>query len=228
MQKTLLLILVAVTAGAAGYWFARDPAQIDLIQAKNPSIESPEKQTPKIQVIPDRLPEFTLNDRDNRPTPISSFTQPILVLNFWATWCEPCRREIPLLRKLRRERGGQGVEIVGIAVDFREPVLKYAEKVGLDYPLLIGEQDAIDAIDALGLPGAFPATVFFDAQRRIVVSKLGELHAEQAAFILDRVAAVNAGQLALPAAKQQINEQLAKLAAERARESPAPPKPASG
>lgn len=141
----------------------------------------------------------------------------VLVVNFWATWCEPCRREIPLLLKLRREHAADGVEVVGIAVDSRDAVLKYAQDMHIDYPVLVGEQEGFEAVQAFGMETVLPFTVFTDRQARIVTLKVGELHADEAAFILDRVKDVDSGRLALADARRQISAQIAQLAAERAR-----------
>ena len=108
------------------------------------------------------------------------------MVNFWATWCDPCRREIPLLKSLRHERSGDRLEIVGIAVDFRDAVLHYTREIGIDYPVLIGEKDGLEAIEAFGMDTVFPFTVFADRQGRIVTVKVGELHRDEADFILDR------------------------------------------
>ena len=166
---------------------------------------------PPARVIPDTLPEFSLATLEGPPRSLSSFDHPSLVVNFWATWCAPCRREIPLLRQMRRERAEQGVEVVGIAVDFRDDVVKYAREIGLDYPLLIGEQDGMDAANAFGMDLLLPFTVFADSQRRIVAVKVGELHAEEASFILDQVARLNAGQIPLEQAKRLIGAELERL-----------------
>ena len=99
-----------------------------------------------------------------------------MIVNFWATWCAPCRREIPLLRRFRQSTADEGFQVVGVAVDFREDVLKYAKEIGIDYPLLIGEQDGLDAVSKFGLGSlGFPFTVFTDNQHRIIVFHLGEL-----------------------------------------------------
>ena len=143
------------------------------------------------------------------------------MINFWATWCSPCRREIPLLKTLRHERAGDGLEIVGIAVDFREAVQKYAREMGIDYPVLVGEQDALDAIAAFGMDTVFPFTVFADRQGRIVTLKIGELHADEARFILDEVKAIDKGRTELAAAKKEIADGVSALAAKRAQQEEA-------
>jgi hypothetical protein len=95
-------------------------------------------------------------------------------------------------------------------------VLKFADKIGIDYPLLIGEQDAMDVANRLGVDLVFPFTVFADRERRIVAVKIGELHEDEAAFILQKVAELNAGSGQLPAIQEQIAVELRRIAAARA------------
>ena len=171
------------------------------------------------RVIPAVLPDFALATVEGPLRKLSSFQHPSLIVNFWATWCAPCRREIPLLRQLRNERGERGVEVLGIAVDFREDVLKYAAKIGLDYPLLIGEEDGLAAADAFGIDPMFPFTVFADAKRCIVAVKVGELHADEAAFILDHIELLNAGRLTLEVVQTLIRAELQRLDALRVEKS---------
>lgn len=139
-----------------------------------------------------------------------------MLVNYWATWCAPCRREIPLLNELRSEHGKQKLEVVGIAVDFRDDVLKYAQETTIAYPLLIGEEDGLAAVQAMGMQPAFPFSVFADSQQRIVALKVGELHRDEAELILDRVAQVDAGTLPLQQAREEITEGLKELATRRA------------
>jgi len=76
-------------------------------------------------------PALALNDLGGAPRTLGDYRGRILLVNFWATWCEPCRREIPLLKSLRRQRSADALEIVGIAVDFRDAVIKYAREIGM-------------------------------------------------------------------------------------------------
>jgi peroxiredoxin len=230
MKKLLLpIVLLAVAAGAAMYFWTQSrttaPAGAQAATAV-PGMPATAGSTgaaggkKTARVIPEVLPDFTLATLEGPPRALSSYQHPSLVVNFWATWCAPCRREIPLLRQLRAERGARGVEVLGIAVDFREDVEKYVAKIGLDYPLLIGEEDGLAAADAFGIDPAFPFTVFADAQRRIVAVKVGELHSDEAAFILDHIELLNAGRLPLEEVQGLIRAELQRLEALR-QEKPA-------
>jgi thiol-disulfide isomerase/thioredoxin len=168
--------------------------------------------------VPAQLPDIVLPDLDGRRRSLAEWRGRPLAINFWATWCEPCRREIPLLETLRRPGAG-GLEVIGIAVDFRPAVLKFARDMHMDYPVLIGEQDGMKALDAFGMEPVLPFTVFADGKGRIVTLKLGELHPDELRLIIPRLQDVDAGRLELAAAREQITAGLKDLAIERARQS---------
>jgi thiol-disulfide isomerase/thioredoxin len=172
---------------------------------------------PPKKTVPDSLPDITLADVAGKPTKLASFGNRPLMVNFWATWCAPCRREIPLLNRLRTQRKAQNVEIVGIAVDFREDVLRFVQKVPLEYPLLIGEEDGLAAADAFGMGMAFPFSIFVDSQNRILTIKVGELHEDEANFAFDRVRDIDNGVLTREAAQAAVTEAFRAMAAERAK-----------
>lgn len=162
--------------------------------------------------IPPLLPAFTLADLRGVPTPIAHWKGKSLVINFWATWCAPCRREIPMLGHLAAQWGDRGIVVVGIAVDHAQAVASYAQELKIPYPLLVGEQDALDAAGALGVPSpVFPFTVFTDSAGEIVALYIGELHPAQADLILSRVQSVDRHELALPEARRSIAAGLARL-----------------
>jgi thiol-disulfide isomerase/thioredoxin len=163
-------------------------------------------------VIPDHLPQFSLNDRAGKPTSIAAFAGRSLVINFWATWCAPCRREIPLLETLHAEWAGRGVSVIGIAVDYRDKVLEFADRFQIGYPLLIGEQEALDAAAQFGVTApVFPFTVFTDRRGEVVAVYLGELHRVQADVFLKAVQDLDHGRVQLPAARKAIAEALSAL-----------------
>jgi thiol-disulfide isomerase/thioredoxin len=173
--------------------------------APNPSDLAQTSDTLPAPQIPDRLPEFSLGDRTGKATSIRSFSGKSLIINFWATWCAPCRSEIPLLKTLNTEWGGRAISVVGIAVDRRDKVLEFADRFKIAYPLLIGEQDALDAASALGMTTpVFPFTVFTDRRGEVVTLFVGELHRPQAELILGQVEDLNQDRIELPAARRAI------------------------
>ena len=215
--------LVAVVACWAGIrvYSVRTAVQGTAVPAGEASPQTPadfaaslEDAPPPPVKIPDHLPSFSLNDRAGVPTPIATWAGKSLVLNFWATWCAPCRREIPLLQALQGELAAEDVTIVGIAVDHREEVAAYAEQLKIRYPLLVGEQDALDVAAAFGVKSpAFPFTVFTDRRGEVVALYMGELHRSQAGLILGVVRSLNQDRLTLPEARRVIAEGLSGLAA---------------
>jgi thiol-disulfide isomerase/thioredoxin len=235
MNRSLILGLVVVAAAATGGYFVQrslsdrgplTPAAVSSVPGAGTNTptssdphaahDEPAPEAPK-RTIPESLPAVSLADRAGKMRSLAEWKGQPVIVNFWATWCGPCRDEIPLLQALRKERAADRLEIVGIAIDEREAVLKYAADMSIDYPILIGEQDGYEAAEAFGVALVLPFSVFADSQGRIVTLKIGELHADEAAFILDRVRDVDANRLPLDSARQQIADKLRDLAGERAR-----------
>ena len=231
MKKGVLIALAVVAAAALGFVLQQRlrgggpvPAEsTPAIPAASNEAE-PAAAEPVAKKIPETLPDFELADRENKKRRLSDWTGRPLMVNFWATWCAPFRREIPLLNQVRARRASQKLEIIGIAVDFRDDVLKYAQETAISYPLLIGEEDGLAAVSAFGMEPNFPFTAFADSKQRLVALKVGELHQEEIDLILDRILAIDAGKLDLPAARQQISEGLKQIATNRASEPAESPK----
>jgi thiol-disulfide isomerase/thioredoxin len=100
----------------------------------------------------------------------------VLVVNFWATWCAPCREEMPEFVKAQREYGGKGLQFVGIAVDQADKVDQFVKEIGLNYPTLIGGFGAMELSKTLGNDKmALPFTVVLNRDGKVVHTQLGEL-----------------------------------------------------
>jgi thiol-disulfide isomerase/thioredoxin len=210
-MKAITYAVVALVAAVAGFAIYRHTLAPQLA-ATAPETTTTASAPPEPSGTPDTLPDFTLADLEGNQTSIRSWAGKAMIVNFWATWCAPCRREIPLLKELQQTRGNDGFQVVGVAVDVREDVLKYAKEIGIDYPVIVGEQDGLEAVGKFGLGSiGFPFTVFTDNQHRIVVTHLGELHKPQAQLILDVVARVNSGELSPAAGRTMAAAQLEKL-----------------
>jgi thiol-disulfide isomerase/thioredoxin len=218
MHRAAVYTVVALTAAASGYALfhygiaprltaqkeAPTPAAAATASATAPSEETLD--------LPAQLPDVSMEDAKGEVRSISSWTGKSMIVNFWATWCAPCRREIPLLKQIQEQQAPQGVQVVGIAIDSRELVLKYASEIGINYPLLIGEEGGIQAASQLGQGSlALPFTAFTDQQHRIVATHAGELTKPQADVLLGVIERLNKGELTLEAARTLADQQLQAL-----------------
>jgi thiol-disulfide isomerase/thioredoxin len=101
-----------------------------------------------------------LRGLDDQSISIAQWRGKVLVVNFWATWCAPCREEIPLFMKLQNQYADRGVQFLGVAVDQKARVAPYAKEMQINYPLLIGGIEAIElARQAGNRAGVLPFTV---------------------------------------------------------------------
>ena len=124
-------------------------------------------------------PEFVLPDLQGRLRPVSEWGGKVLLVNFWATWCPPCLKEIPLFIDLQSRHGDRGLQVVGIAIDNPDAVSALAASRGINYPVLLGDEEAIDASVRYGnTRGVLPYTVVVDRRGRVVLSHLGEMTPE--------------------------------------------------
>lgn len=130
-----------------------------------------------------RFPDLSGSMRD-----LAEWRGNVLVLNFWATWCAPCREEIPMLVQARESYAPQGVEIVGIAIDNAAKVREFAAAARITYPILLADGSGLDFMRALGnSAGGLPYTVFVDQAGRPARSKLGALTRAELDAILSQL-----------------------------------------
>jgi thiol-disulfide isomerase/thioredoxin len=239
--RLLFIGLAALGAGVLGYYFydrSRAPVADAAVAAASPTATAGADGADATAAgsaagaatgrkVPEMRPVFTLRDVDGKPRSITEWDGKSLIVNFWATWCAPCRREIPLLNALHAEFAPQGVEVLGIAVDFVEDVAKYMQETPIGYSILVGEQDGLDAAAAFGVDSmAFPFTIFVDARGRILTIHMGEIHEPEARAILAVLARVNTGELQPPEAREAVKTALAALKPAVASGAPVPGGPA--
>ncbi|MFA5241568.1 MAG: TlpA disulfide reductase family protein [Sulfuricella sp.] len=119
-------------------------------------------------------------DLEGQPQPLKQWQGKILVLNFWAPWCPPCRAEIPDFIRLQEEYRAQGVVFVGLALDQKDKVQAFSDEMGINYPILLGENDAAELGKLAGNRlGGLPFTAIFSKNGDIVSTVTGELKREQ-------------------------------------------------
>jgi thiol-disulfide isomerase/thioredoxin len=123
----------------------------------------------------DTLPEFAYPDLQGRERHSSEFADKIVVLNFWATWCPPCRKETPEFVALQ-DTFADHVQFIGIAIDDEGPVREFAESYGVNYPVLLGDMDAVAMSRSLGNRyEGLPFTVVAGPGGKVLLRHTGEL-----------------------------------------------------
>jgi thiol-disulfide isomerase/thioredoxin len=123
------------------------------------------------QVYAARLP-----DLKGTPQPLEQWRGRVLVVNFWATWCAPCREEIPGFVRLQARHGGRGLQFVGIAIDQPDKVAEFAREFRINYPLLMGGLETMELLRQAGnRAGVLPYTLVLDRGGRVVSREPGGL-----------------------------------------------------
>lgn len=123
----------------------------------------------------DALFQATLADLEGRPVALAQWRDRPLIVNFWARWCAPCRKEIPELVRLREEYLGRGLEVLGIALEYQvEPVRDFARAYAMTYPVVLAQEHGHALMRALGNPKmGIPFTVAFDRRGKAVWVQTG-------------------------------------------------------
>lgn len=172
---------------------------------ESPTTVSVPDTSERTAALPEMLPDIRLEDLNGEIRSIRDWSSGPLVINFWATWCAPCLREMPMLESVWQQRGETSLTIVGIAVDRRAAVDPYIEQTGVTYPILVGQSAAMEAAEAFGPAFAgLPYTVFAAAGGRVAGVYSGELHRGE----LDRILAVldeaSAGAIPIAEARSRL------------------------
>lgn len=134
---------------------------------------------------PELRPEFALKDIEDKVRNIKEWDGKVLMINFWATWCPPCRREIPAFIELQDAYKDKGFTIIGVAIDTKQSVIDFTDPMGVNYPLLLGEEEGIQLTQAYGNRlGVLPYTVFVDRNGKIVNTHRNEITFKMAEEII--------------------------------------------
>ena len=153
MQR-LMVLLVATVALVAGLYLS-----ITMNKPTPPVVQS----MVNIDLLGTHRPDFRLGSSTGEFVSASDFDGKTLLINFWATWCAPCLEEMPMLMELQAEYGAAGLQVIGIALDDVQNVRDFVARLGIEYPILVGEVDVIDTGRDYGnLTGLLPYSVLMD------------------------------------------------------------------
>jgi thiol-disulfide isomerase/thioredoxin len=199
--KPTLLTAVLSLAALAGYAAYRLTVGTG---AQDPAASSAEAgHAHEAAPLANALPDVMLGDLSGTPTSLASFAGQPLLINFWATWCAPCLREIPMLKTFHDEH--ESITVVGIAIDDLEDVQAYAQDMEFNYPVLVGQAEGMNAAAALGTAViALPFSVFAAADGAVLGIHTGELHAEHLENLAATFAALEAGSIDHATARERL------------------------
>lgn len=155
--RNVPIFLLAAGSLVAAAVAAQDPGgQVRKAASRGPAFS-------QVEMLPD-APDFELQTVDGKTARLRDYRGKAVLLNFWATWCVPCKDEMPWLIEFQKQYGPKGLVVLGIAMDDPPaPVRKFAQKMGVNYPVLLGNQKLADQYWVKGLP----ACIFIDRNGKI-------------------------------------------------------------
>ncbi|MEE8157437.1 MAG: TlpA disulfide reductase family protein [Gammaproteobacteria bacterium] len=196
MNKNYFVVVTLIVAVALGYFMyvERDedvPPVAPQVISSAPASSS--------------VVDFSLPDLDGNVRQISDWNGKARLINFWATWCAPCRREIPLLKKTQLEHAENNLQVIGVAVEEIGPVLAYAESAEFNYPVLVGEEDAMAAAESTGVDFVvLPFTMIVAPDGHLIETHIGEIHEDQMALIIEVFGQIQGGEIDLAGARSAL------------------------
>ena len=204
MNRSFLIFAMALIMLMAGALFYAARIPVEMTQPDDATAPT-EVATDATGFVP-IYPEFSLPDIDGVEHTLDEWDGKHRLLNFWATWCAPCRREIPLLKAFQDEQGTNGIQIIGIAVDFPEDVARYAESAEFNYPILVGQEDAMAIAETSGVDFiGMPFTMIVASDGELLNSHMGEIHEADLEHIVRVLKMLDNGEIDKESARKGLN-----------------------
>ncbi|NND45114.1 MAG: TlpA family protein disulfide reductase [Xanthomonadales bacterium] len=165
-KASLFVLAVLLGAGAAWLFLAQAPG------SKKEGLSRPAAS----ELIGEQRPDFSLGSTTGAILQASDFDGQLLLVNFWATWCKPCREEMPMLAEVQREFAPRGFQVLGIALDDVAQARDFLAELGIEYPNAVGTVDVMALSAAYGnRAGVLPYSVLVDRDGVIRWNLLGEI-----------------------------------------------------
>jgi peroxiredoxin len=172
------LTAVALGVGIVKYWPTDQPPPDQV--GREPQAET---QSPMISRV---RPDFTMPDVTGKQRNIKEWDGKVLAVNFWATWCEPCKQEITDFNILQQQYANKGFQFVGVALDDLDAVQTYLKTSTITYPVLIGEDQAAKVADTYGdEQGVVPYTAFINRKGQIAFIQYGAMSQDLARQVIE-------------------------------------------
>lgn len=159
-MRNFIVSLVAVTALLIGFYLSAryfsEPVPVPVAAPANRAVAN-------VDLLGSFRPDFRLGSNAGGFVTPADYSGKTILINFWATWCEPCRQEMPMLMDLQREFKPNGLQVVGIALDDVQSVNSFVSTYGISYPILVGSEDVFATSTAYGnAEGVLPYSVLVD------------------------------------------------------------------
>lgn len=188
VPKLLAIIAVCILVALASIALWLDGAGSDTV----PLPGKPATALHEVTVSPGAAYGAKFTNLHGNEMSLGQWAGKLLVVNFWATWCGPCKEEIPILVKLQAKFGDRGLQFVGIAADSQVNVANFAKNIEINYPLLIGETAAIEFSGRLGNRlGLLPHTVMIRPGGELIYNKLGAVTEAELGHIIGKNLPIN-------------------------------------
>ena len=175
-RNILLVLLIAILAAGSGFFIAMMIGTTGS-GAETSTTSMSLSESPRAEdLVGKRRPDFKQNDTSGAIVSSDDFDGNILLVNFWATWCQPCVEEMPMLAELQQHRAGDGLQVIGIALDDADRAAQFASGLGIDYPVLVGQTDVVLTGRRYGnSSGMLPFSVLVDRTGIVRWTRLGAL-----------------------------------------------------
>lgn len=168
-RRTFLILALACLAAAGGWWLQNDWAN------RMPE-QPPAPADIRVFTVGDIASSYALPDLQGHATTLAKWRGKAVLLNFWASWCVPCIKEMPLLAEFQRAHAADGVQVVGVAMEQPQSAAVFVRRVGVDYPILTGiDADPVPTTVFGDTDGLLPYSVLIGPDGRILETRLGPL-----------------------------------------------------